>query len=50
MLLNTLSEYFISGIYLLVGGIYFILRNKCRDRNFNGIPDELENNTEETAN
>ena len=53
LLYNLMHNYIFflnSGIYLLVGGIYFILRYKCRDRNFNGIPDELENNTEEAAN
>ena len=54
LLYNLMHNYIFflnSGIYLLVGGIYFILREKCRDRNFNGIPDELEKpNTEEAAN
>ena len=31
-----------SSIYLILGIVYFILRNKCNDKNFNDIPDELE--------
>ncbi|MCR4898624.1 MAG: DUF1275 domain-containing protein [Acholeplasmatales bacterium] len=31
-----------SGIYIALGGIYFILRYRCKDKDFNGIPDELE--------
>ena len=36
-----------SGIYILLGVFYFILRYKCDDKNFNGIPDELEKKKEE---
>ena len=31
-----------SGIYIVLGIVYFILRNKCNDKDFNGIPDHLE--------
>ncbi len=31
-----------SGIYIVLGIVYFILRNKCKDKDFNGIPDHLE--------
>ncbi len=33
-----------SGVYILLGVFYFVLRYRCSDKNFNGIPDELENN------
>ncbi len=36
-----------AGIYLFLGVFYFILRNKCNDKDFNGIPDELEKDIEE---
>ena len=32
-----------SSIYIILGAVYFILRYKCNDKDFNGIPDELEN-------
>ena len=32
----------ISGIYIILGIDYFILREKCNDKDFNGIPDDLE--------
>lgn len=31
-----------AGIYFILGVFYFILRNSCIDKNFNGIPDDLE--------
>ena len=34
--------YIISGIYIILGIIYFILRLGCNDKNFNDIPDDLE--------
>ena len=40
--------FIISGIYILLSIIYFIFRQRCIDKDFNGIPDELEvNNAEE---
>ncbi len=36
-----------SGVYILLGVFYFVLRYRCSDKNFNGIPDELENNLAE---
>ena len=33
-----------AGVYILLGVFYFVLRYRCSDKNFNGIPDELENN------
>jgi len=36
-----------SGVYILLGVFYFVLRYRCTDKNFNGIPDELENNLAE---
>ena len=41
-LANNYIFFIISGIYLLLGGFYFILRYKCNDKNFNDIPDDLE--------
>ena len=39
--------FIISGIYVMVGILYFVTRVKCIDKDFNGIPDELEKNVEE---
>ena len=36
-----------SGVYILLGVFYFVLRYRCSDKNFNGIPDELEDNLAE---
>ena len=36
-----------AGVYILLGVFYFVLRYRCTDRNFNGIPDELEDNLAE---
>ena len=36
-----------AGVYILLGVFYFVLRYRCTDKNFNGIPDELENNLAE---
>ena len=39
-----------AGVYILLGVFYFVLRYRCSDKNFNGIPDELEDNlTEEES-
>lgn len=32
-----------SSIYIILGSVYFILRERCIDKDFNGVPDELEN-------
>ena len=37
-----------SAIYIILGIFYFILRYKSTDKDFNGIPDELEQNEEIT--
>lgn len=31
-----------SAIYIILAVVYFILRNLCNDKDFNGIPDHLE--------
>ena len=31
-----------SFIYIILGLLFFVLRYKCNDKNFNGIPDHLE--------
>ena len=36
-----------AGVYILLGVFYFVLRYRCTDKNFNVIPDELENNLAE---
>ena len=36
-----------SIIYIIVGGLYFVLRYKCNDKNFNDIPDDEEIEVEE---
>ena len=41
--MHNVVFFMISGIYLLLAIIYFILRYNCNDKDFNGIPDELEN-------
>ena len=33
-----------AGIYILLGIFYFVLRYRCNDKDFNGVPDELEEN------
>ncbi len=45
-LINNVIFFIISGIYIIVGGIYFVLRYLCKDKDFNGIPDEMEENIE----
>ncbi len=40
--INNVVFFITSSIYLILGVVYFILRNKCNDKNFNDIPDELE--------
>ena len=40
--INNTIFFIMSGIYVGVGILYFICRLKCMDKNFNGIPDELE--------
>lgn len=32
----------VSAVYLFLGGIYFRLQKTCADKDFNGVPDELE--------
>ena len=41
--IHNIIFFITSSIYVLLGIIYFILRNKCNDKDFNDIPDELEN-------
>lgn len=41
-LIHNAIFFILSGIYLLLGCIYFILRYYCNDKDFNGVPDELE--------
>lgn len=36
-----------SAIYIILGIIYFILRPYCQDKDFNGIPDHLEDTVED---
>ena len=40
--IHNIVFFITSSIYLILGIVYFILRNKCNDKNFNDIPDELE--------
>ena len=42
---NTIF-FIMAGIYVAVGILYFITRTKCIDKNFNGIPDGLEENAQ----
>jgi uncharacterized membrane protein YoaK (UPF0700 family) len=50
LLLRVINNYVFfvfSGIYIVLGILYFILRYHCDDRNFNGIKDELETKEEQ---
>lgn len=40
--IETKTFFILASIYIILGVLYFVLREKCNDRNFNGIPDELE--------
>ena len=35
--------FIVSGVYVCLGLIYFVLQKRCKDKDFNGIPDALEN-------
>ncbi len=41
-LIHNAIFFITSGVYIILGILYFILRYKCTDKDFNGIPDELE--------
>lgn len=41
--INNIIFFIVSSIYFVLSVAYFILREKCDDKDFNGIPDELEN-------
>ncbi len=41
--INNVIFFITSSIYIVLSIAYFILREKCDDKDFNGIPDELEN-------
>lgn len=43
-LIHNVIFFITSSIYIVLSVAYFILRNKCNDKDFNGIPDELEQN------
>ena len=45
-LINNYAFFVFSGIYIILGILYFILRHHCDDRNFNGIKDYLEKEQE----
>ena len=38
--------FIVSGIYIVLSIVYFIFRYRCIDKDFNGIPDELEKDKE----
>lgn len=40
--IHNIIFFIISSIYVILSIVYFILREKCKDKNFNGIDDELE--------
>lgn len=42
--INNIVFFIFSGIYIILAVLYFVLRYRCDDKNFNGIPDELEPN------
>lgn len=46
-LIHNFVFFTFSGIYIILSILYFILRHKCDDKNFNGIKDELEHKFEE---
>jgi uncharacterized membrane protein YoaK (UPF0700 family) len=41
--------FIISGIYILLSIVYLIFRQRCIDKDFNGIPDELEKDNKKIA-
>ena len=41
-LVHNVIFFITSSIYIILGIVYFILRWKCDDKDFNGVPDELE--------
>ena len=41
-LIHNAIFFITAGIYIILGIFYFILRQRCIDKDFNGIPDELE--------
>ena len=41
-LIHNIVFFIMSGVYIVLGVIYFVLRLTCNDKNFNDIPDELE--------
>ena len=41
--------FIISGIYIFLSIVYLIFRQRCVDKDFNGIPDELEKDNKEIA-
>lgn len=41
--------FIISGIYILLSIVYLIFRQRCMDKDFNGILDELEKDNKEIA-
>ena len=45
-LLKNYAFFVFSIIYIMLGLVFFFLRVKCNDKDFNGIPDELENKKE----
>jgi len=40
--IDNVIFFIVAGIYISLGIFYFILRYKCTDKDFNDIPDELE--------
>ena len=47
LLFNVIRNYVFlvfSIIYIILGILYFVLRERCKDKNFNDIPDHLEEN------
>ena len=41
-LIHNIVFFIMSGVYIVLGVIYFVLRLTCNDKNFNDISDELE--------
>ena len=47
LLFNVIRNYVFlvfSIIYIILGILYFVLRERCKDKNFNDVPDHLEEN------
>ena len=45
--IHNIVFFVFAGVYVILSILYFVLRYRCDDKNFNDIPDELEENNPE---